>query len=331
MILFSLILQLQNKPITRVQKHTFNMRISTAALYSEVYGKKAIAAFNAFNAEQIHGIFRGAQASGCPVLIQFTPVARAYMQPTFLRAFIQAAEVQYPDVDFAVHLDHGTYEHCLSALSEGGYNSVMIDASHFDFEENVRQTREVVLRAHDAGISVEAELGVLSGVEDHLDIDDRLARYTNPDQALEFVQRTGCDSLAVAVGTSHGAYKLSGGSGLQLEILAQIQQRLPGFPLVLHGASAVPVDEVARINLAGGHFKSDAQGIDSTQLLEAIKLGVCKVNIATDMRLIWTRVHREFFRDQREKFDMVVPGSVYMDELERFVAQKCLFLKNSTV
>jgi fructose-bisphosphate aldolase, class II len=326
--LYSLILQLQNKPITKGINIHYNMRVSTAALYSEAYGRKAIAAFNAFNAEQIHGIFRGAQASGCPVLIQFTPVARTYMQPAFLRAFIQAAEVQYPRVDYAVHLDHGTYEHCLAAISEGSYNSVMIDASHFDFEENVRQTREVVLRAHDAGIAVEAELGVLSGVEDHLDIDDRLARYTSPDQALEFVQRTGCDSLAVAVGTSHGAYKFSGGQGLQLDILAQIQQRLPGLPLVLHGASAVPIEEVERINLAGGHLKSDAQGIDADQLLEAIALGVCKVNIATDMRLIWTRVHREFFRDQREKFDMVVPGAVYMEELEHFVAQKCLFLKN---
>jgi fructose-bisphosphate aldolase, class II len=307
------------------------MRIPTGDIYAENYGKSAVGAFNAFNAEQIHGIFRGAHASGCPVLIQFTPVARNYMQPTFLRAFIQAAEVQYPGVDFAVHLDHGTYEHCLAAISEDVYNSVMIDASHFDFEENVRQTREVVLRAHDAGIAVEAELGVLSGVEDHLDIEDRFARYTSPDQALEFVQRTGCDSLAVAVGTSHGAYKFSVSSGLRLDVLAQIQQRLSGFPLVLHGASAVPANEVARINLAGGHLKSDAQGIDPAQLLEAIKLGVCKVNIATDIRLIWTRVHREFFQYQPEKFDMVVPGAVYMDELERFVAQKCLFLKNSLV
>jgi fructose-bisphosphate aldolase class II len=205
----------------------------------------------------------------------------------------------------------------------------MIDASHEPFEENIRKTSEIVEKAHAKSIAVEAELGVLSGVEDHISIEEKYALYTDPMQAEEFIDRTGCDSLAVAAGTSHGAYKFSGGQGLQLNILAEIQKRVPGFPLVLHGASAVPFEEVNRINLAGGKIREDAKGAADKELLEAIRLGVCKVNIATDMRLIWTRIHREFFRDAPEKFDMVVPGREYMNALELFVSEKCKFLKSN--
>ena len=305
------------------------MRVPIKILYQQAYGNFGIGAFNVFNAEQVHGVFRGASKVSSPVIIQLTPVAREYLHPEMLEGILAAAEKIYPDVTFTVHLDHGNYKHCINAIESGNYNSIMIDASHESFEENIRITGEIVERAHTKGIAVEAELGVLSGVEDDLSIDEKHALYTDPRQAEEFIRRTGCDSLAVAAGTSHGAYKFSGGQGLQLNILKEIQQRIPRFPLVLHGASAVPHEEVNRINLAGGKINEGAKGADDAELLEAIGYGICKVNIATDMRLIWTRIHREFFRDTPELFDMVVPGRAYMTALESFVAQKCTFLKSN--
>ncbi len=305
------------------------MRVQIKNLYQKAYGNFGIGAFNVFNAEQVHGVFRGASRVKAPVIIQLTPVARDYLQPEMLEGILGAAEKIYPDVTFTVHLDHGNYKHCINAIESGNYNSIMIDASHESFEENIRITHEIVEHAHAKGIAVEAELGVLSGVEDDISIDEKHALYTNPRQAEEFVRRTGCDSLAVAAGTSHGAYKFSGGEGLQLNLLKEIQQLLPQFPLVLHGASAVPLEEVQRINLAGGKISEGAKGADDLELLEAISYGICKVNIATDMRLIWTRIHREFFRDTPELFDMVVPGRAYMNALETFVAQKCTFLKSN--
>jgi len=305
------------------------MRVPIKQLFDQCYRKYGIGAFNVFNAEQVHGVLRGALKASSPVIIQLTPVARDYLHPEMLESIIAAAEKIYPEVVFAVHLDHGNPDHCLRAVESGFYSSVMIDASHYPFEENVRITTQVVKAAHEKGISVEAELGVLSGVEDHLSVEERNARYTDPEMAEEFVRRTGCDSLAVAAGTSHGAYKFSGGEGLQLHILNDIQRRMPGFPLVLHGASAVPSEEVTRINLSGGKIREDARGAGEKEILDAIRSGVCKINIATDIRLIWTRIHREFFRDTPEKFDMVIPGREYMDALEDFVCKKCMFL-NST-
>jgi fructose-bisphosphate aldolase, class II len=302
------------------------MRVPIRKLYLQAYGKFGIGAFNVFNAEQIHGVFRGASMVNAPVIIQLTPVARDYLHPEMLESAIEAAEKIYPNVTFTVHLDHGNYDHCIKAIESGYYNSIMIDASHKQFEENILITSEIAGRAHAKGISVEAELGVLTGVEDNLSVEEKQALYTDPTQAEEFIRRTGCDSLAVAAGTSHGAYKFSGGQGLQLNILSDIQKRVPGFPLVLHGASAIPHEEVKRINNAGGKIKKDAKGTDDMELLTAIKYGVCKVNIATDMRLIWTRIHREFFRDSPEKFDMVIPGKEYMNALELFVSDKCTFL-----
>ncbi|MDP2235989.1 MAG: class II fructose-bisphosphate aldolase [Bacteroidales bacterium] len=303
------------------------MRTSVKDLYKSAYGKMALGAFNVFNAEQLHGLMRGAQLAGLPVLVQFTPVARNYMHPEMLNGMINAVAKIYPAVRFAVHLDHGNFEHCISAIESGYYDSVMIDASHESYEENIRITSEIVQRAHQVGIAVEAELGVLSGVEDDITVENDKAFYTDPNQAKDFVSRTGCDSLAVAVGTSHGAYKFSGNQGLRLDILTEIQQKLPGFPIVLHGASAVSANEVESINLSGGNLKQDAQGVDVSQLKKAISLGVCKVNIATDMRLIWTRVHREFFRDFPEQFDPVVPGKTFMLEMEKMVYEKCMNLK----
>lgn len=299
------------------------MKLPTLKILKTAYGKFGVAAFNVFNAEQIHSVFGGAELAELPVIVQITPAARNYISPKFLEAMVSAAARVYPNTNFSVHLDHGNVEHCFMAIESGFYDSVMIDASHEDFEKNISITSEIVQRAHAKGIAVEAELGVLSGVEDEMNISEAYSKYTNPDQVVEFVERTGCDSLAVAVGTSHGAYKMSGGKGIQLEILKNIQNRLPRFPLVLHGASNVPKSEVERINISGGNLKDDAKGVDEKELLQAIKYGVTKINIATDMRLIWTRVHREFFYNSPEIFDPVIPGKKFMEELKEFVKRKC--------
>jgi fructose-bisphosphate aldolase class II len=197
----------------------------------------------------------------------------------------------------------------------------MIDASHSPFEENVAITKRVVERAHDKGISVEAELGQLGGVEEDIVVDEGHANLTDPDQAAEFIERTGCDSLACAIGTSHGAFKFSGSQSLRFEIVEAIQKLVPGFPLVMHGSSSVPQEEVERINAAGGSLKG-AKGVDPSQYLPAAKLGVCKINIDTDGRLVWTRVHREFFRDQPEVFDFRPIGKVFMPEYAKFIASR---------
>jgi fructose-bisphosphate aldolase class II len=293
------------------------MKISIHNLYNEIYKKSAVGAFNVFNAEQIIGVFRGAHLSRRPVIIQITPVAWNYMGSSVLIAIIEAVSAIYPGVSYSIHLDHGNYEHCIDAINSGHYQSVMIDASH-----------EVVKAAHKRNVFVEAELGVLGGVEDDNIVDEESALFTNPEQAKDFVEKTGCDSLAVAVGTSHGAYKFSGDRGLQTDVLHHISELLPDFPLVLHGASAVSANEIKRINSNGGYLKANASGLKDHELLSAIKLGVCKINVATDMRLLWSRVHREFFISYPELFDPVVPGKTYMDELEQFVAQKCQLLNS---
>ena len=197
----------------------------------------------------------------------------------------------------------------------------MIDASHEPFEENIAITKRVVDRAHAKGISVEAELGQLGGVEEDISVDEEKAHLTDPNQAAEFINRTGCDCLACAIGTSHGAFKFSGTQGLHFEVIEAIHKLVPGFPLVLHGSSSVPQDEVRRINAAGGALKG-AMGVDPAQYLPAAKLGVCKINIDTDGRLVWTRVHREFFRDKPEVYDFRPIGKVFMDEYANFIASR---------
>jgi fructose-bisphosphate aldolase class II len=179
----------------------------------------------------------------------------------------------------------------------------------------------VVERAHASGVSVEAELGQLGGVEEDISVDEDKAHLTDPDQAAEFIERSGCDSLACAIGTSHGAFKFSGSQSLHFEIIEGIQQRIPGFPLVMHGSSSVPQEEVERINAAGGDLKG-AKGVDVSQYLPAAKMGVCKINIDTDGRLVWTRVHREYFRDHPEVFDFRKPGRVFIDEYAKFIASR---------
>lgn len=297
------------------------MRVSPRILFEQCYGNYAIAAVNVFNMEQVLGLFRAGTAASAPFLVQLTPVARDYAGPSMLMHMISAAAKIYPKAVYAVHLDHGNERHVLNALGEG-YDSVMIDASHDDFKTNVARTRKVVLAAHAKGVAVEAELGILSGVEDDLAVDEDKARFTDPDQVAEFVTLTDCDSLAVAVGTSHGAYKFSGKQGLRFDILAQIQERLPRFPIVLHGASSVDPNEIQRINSAGGSLAESASGVAPEELVRAIRYGVCKVNIATDARLLWARVHREFFRDAPEQFDPLIPGKSYMDDYETLIKGK---------
>ncbi len=298
------------------------MMISPKVFYNKCYGRYAIAAVNVFTMEQIHGLFRAGQKANAPFIVQMTPVARNYAHSDMLLAMIEAAARIYPKAKYAIHLDHGTETHAFDAIASGKYNSVMIDASHDNFDKNVSRTKAVVAKAHKRNVFVEAELGVLSGVEDDISIDEKMARYTQPTEVELFVERTHCDSLAVAVGTSHGAYKFSGGQGIQFDILEEIQQKIPKFPIVLHGGSAVNQEEIKRINDSGGGLIEGAAGVSPDQIIKSISYGVCKINIATDTRILWARVHREFFRDNPELFDPIIPGKEYMVAYEKFMLEK---------
>lgn len=299
------------------------MKTPILNLYKTNYCNYGIPAFNIFNAEQVIGVFKGADEARLPIIVAITPVARNYITHEMLEGMINSAASLYPDVKFSVHLDHGNVEHCLSAIESGFYDSIMIDASHEKFENNISITSEIVERAHHKGIAVEAELGVLSGVEDDINVSEYDSRFTDPNQVYEFVEKTNCDSLAVAVGTSHGAYKMQNVNGLRFDILKKIQNQLDIFPIVLHGASNVPKEEIKRINNAGGKLEENAKGIDLEEIQKAISLGVSKINIATDLRLIWTRVHREYFNNSPELFDPIIAGKIYIEELQSFVNQKC--------
>ena len=297
------------------------MIVPTRILFEHAYGKYALGAYNINNLEQSMGLFRGNMESQAPFIIQISKGARSYTDKRMLEAIIRTAEQIWPDALFAVHLDHGDEQTCYDCIESGFYSSVMIDGSHLPFEENIAVTKRVVDAAHAKGVSVEAELGMLGGVEEHISVDEKDARLTDPAEAEEFVKRTGCDSLAVAIGTSHGAYKFSGSQSIHLDRVEAIQKRLPGFPLVMHGSSSVPQDEVDRINAAGGCLKG-TKGVDASQYLPAAKLGVCKINIDTDGRLVWCRVHREFFRDHCDKFDLREPGKIFMAEYAKFIASR---------
>jgi fructose-bisphosphate aldolase class II len=298
------------------------MIVTTNDLYKVAYKKFAVGAYNINNLEQTMGLFRGNIQSKAPFIIQLSKGARNYTDKRMLEAIIRTAEEIFPEAIFAVHLDHGDEATCYDCIDSGFYSSVMIDASHEDFEENIAITRRVVDRAHARGISVEAELGQLGGVEEDIAIDEGHACLTNPEEAVEFVERSGCDSLAAAIGTSHGAYKFKGQQSLRFDVIEQISQKVPGMPIVMHGSSSVPVEEVQRINAAGGKLDPSARGVAENEYLPAAKLGVTKVNIDTDGRLVWTRVHREFFRDKPAEFDFRPPGKVFMQEYANFIAHK---------
>src|SRR5476649_1418008 len=298
------------------------MIVTTKQLYKVAYAKFAVGAYNVNNMEQILGLFRGCVQSQAPFIIQLSKGARKYADKRMLEALIRTAGEIFPDAIFAVHLDHGDEKTCYDCIDSGFYSSVMIDASHDPFEENVAITKRVVEKAHAKGLSVEAELGMLGGVEEDIKVDEGNACLTNPEEAVEFVTKSGCDSLAAAIGTSHGAYKFKGQQSLHFEVIEAIQKRMPGLPIVMHGSSSVPKDEVARINKAGGTLDPTACGVNEDEYLPAAKLGVTKVNIDTDGRLVWTRVHREFFRDNPGAFDFRPPGKIFIEEYAKFIEHK---------
>jgi fructose-bisphosphate aldolase class II len=298
------------------------MIVTTAQLFKVAYGKFAIGAYNINNAEQTMGLFKGCIAAKAPFIIQLSKGARGYTDKRMLEAIIRSAEEIFPEAIYAVHLDHGDEATCYDCIDSGFYSSVMIDASHDDFATNVAITKRVVDKAHAKGISVEAELGMLGGVEEDIKVDEGHACLTNPDEVEEFVKLSGCDSLAAAIGTSHGAYKFKGQQSLHFDVIKAIQEKIPGFPIVMHGSSSVPKEEVARINKAGGKLDPTACGVNEEEYLPAAKLGVTKVNIDTDGRLVWTRVHREFFRDHPDQFDFRPPGKVFIEEYAKFIVHK---------
>ncbi|MBQ6926162.1 MAG: class II fructose-bisphosphate aldolase [Kiritimatiellae bacterium] len=298
------------------------MIVTTKELFKLAYGKYAIGAYNINNLEQTMGLFEGNVRSKAPFIVQLSKGARKYTHKKMLEAMMTTANEIFPDAIFAVHLDHGDEETCMDCIDSGVYSSVMIDASMYDYDKNVEITKRVVEAAHAKGLVVEAELGQLKGVEEDVKAAEHV--YTRPEEVVDFVSKTGCDSLACAIGTSHGAFKFSGDQKLRYDILEEVQRQLPGFPLVMHGSSSVPPGEVARINAAGGEIKG-AKGVDATQFLGAAKRGVTKINIDTDGRLVWCRVHREFFRDQPAKFDLRDPGKIFMKEYADFIYEKnCL-------
>lgn len=297
------------------------MIVPTKVLFEHAYGKYAVGAYNINNAEQIMGLFRGNMDSKAPFIVQLSKGARSYTDKRLLEAMIRAADEIFPDAVFAVHLDHGDEEACYDCIDSGFYSSVMIDASAESFEENIAITKRVVDRAHAKGISVEAELGKLGGVEEHVSVDEADAKLTDPKEVQEFVERSGCDSLACAIGTSHGAYKFTGSQGLHFNVIEDIAKLLPGFPMVMHGSSSVPQDEVERINAAGGSL-GGAKGVSEADITKASTMGVTKVNIDTDGRLVWCRVHREGFRDKPEVFDLRPFGKVFMAEYAKYIEHK---------
>ena len=295
------------------------MIVTTAQLFKHAYGKYAVGAYNINNAEQAMGLFRGCIDSQAPFIIQISKGARKNTDKRMLEAIIRASETIFPEAIYAVHLDHGDEETCYDCINSGFFSSVMIDASHDPFDQNVAITQRVVAKAHAKGLSVEAELGMLGGVEEDIKVEEGNACLTDPEEAEAFVKATHCDSLACAIGTSHGAFKFKGKQSLHFDVLDKIKARLPGFPLVMHGSSSVPKDEVDRINAAGGKI-AGSMGVDPNEYLPAAKRGVTKVNIDTDGRLVWTRVHREYFRDKPGDFDFRPPGKIFIDEYAKFIA-----------
>ncbi|MCI9009471.1 MAG: class II fructose-1,6-bisphosphate aldolase [Lachnospiraceae bacterium] len=279
--------------------------VTTKEMFKKAYeGGYAIGAFNVNNMEIVQGIADAAIELNSPIILQVSAGARKYAKHNYLVKLVEAVLVEAPDLPIALHLDHGAdFEICKSCI-DGGFTSVMIDGSHHDFETNIELTKKVVEYAHERGVVVEAELGRLAGIEDAVNVSDADAAYTQPDEVEEFVTRTGVDSLAIAIGTSHGAYKFKPGTNPQLrfDILAEIEKRIPKFPIVLHGASSVPQEFVKIINEHGGALK-DAIGVPEDQLRQAARSAVCKINIDSDLRLGMTAGIREVMWTKPEIFD----------------------------
>ncbi|MCD7748036.1 MAG: class II fructose-1,6-bisphosphate aldolase [Firmicutes bacterium] len=279
--------------------------VTTTEMFKKAYdGGYAVGAFNVNNMEIVQGITEACAELNSPVILQVSKGARAYANHTYLVKLVEAAVIENPHIPIALHLDHGPdFETCKSCI-DGGFTSVMIDASSKPFEENIEITKKVVEYAHAHGVVVEAELGTLAGIEDEVKVAAGGASYTHPEEVEEFVTRTGCDSLAIAIGTSHGAYKFKPGTKPQLrfDVLEECSKRLPGFPIVLHGSSSVPQEFVDTINKYGGAMPG-AIGVPEDQLRHAAELSVCKINIDSDIRLAITATIRQYFAEHPADFD----------------------------
>ena len=289
--------------------------VTSTEMFKKAYdGGYAIGAFNVNNMEIVQGITEACREEKAPVILQVSKGARAYANHTYLVKLVEAAVIECPEIPIVLHLDHGPdFETCKSCI-DGGFTSVMIDASSKPFAENIEITKKVVEYAHDHGVVVEAELGTLAGVEDEVKVSAEDSSYTRPEEVEEFVSKTGCDSLAIAIGTSHGAYKFTPAQctrnekgilvppPLRFDVLEEVSKRLPGFPIVLHGSSSVPQDFVKAINEHGGKMP-DAVGIPEEQLRHAAELSVCKINIDSDLRLAMTATIRQYFDEHPGDFD----------------------------
>ena len=301
--------------------------VNTRELFAKaVKGGYAIPAFNFNNMEQMQAIIQACVECKSPVILQVSAGARKYANQTLLRYMAQGAVEYAKELGYAIpivlHLDHGnSFELCKDCI-DSGFSSVMIDGSHLPYEENVALTKKVVEYAHQHDVTVEGELGVLAGVEDDVKAEEHT--YTRPEEVVDFVSRTGVDSLAISIGTSHGAYKFKPGTNpkIRLDILAEIEKQIPGFPIVLHGSSSVPQDLVAQINHFGGKLK-DAIGIDEGQLREAAKSAVCKINIDSDCRLAMTAAVRKVLSEHPEEFDPRKYLGPARDELKKLYIHKC--------
>ena len=288
--------------------------VTTKEMFQKAYhGGYAIGAFNVNNMEIVQGITEAAKEVNAPLILQVSKGARAYANHTYLIKLVEAAIIE-TGLPICLHLDHGdSFDICKSCI-DGGFTSVMIDASSKPFEENIELTRKVVEYAHDHGVVVEAELGALAGIEDDVQVSAEESHYTRPEEVEEFVSKTGCDSLAIAIGTSHGAYKFTAAQctrnekgelvppPLRFDILDEVSKRLPGFPIVLHGSSSVPQEYVKMINENGGKMP-DAVGIPEAELRQAARGAVCKINIDSDLRLAMTGTIRKFFAEHPAKLD----------------------------
>ena len=298
-------------------------KVTSTEMFKKAYeGGYAIGAFNVNNMEIIQGITEAAQQEKSPIILQVSAGARKYAKHVYLMKLIEAA-IEDTDLPICVHLDHGAdFDICKSCI-DGGFTSVMIDGSRFPFKENIELTRRVVEYAHERGVVVEGELGKLAGIEDAVNVSDEDAQFTDPSEVQEFVEKTGVDSLAIAIGTSHGAYKFKPGQKprLRFDILEKVQQLLPGFPIVLHGASSVIPEFVEQINANGGKMP-DAIGIPEDMLRQAAKLAVCKINIDSDLRLAMTASIRKYFAEHPDHFDPRQYLSPARDAIRGLVANK---------
>ena len=308
--------------------------VTTKKMFEKAYRNHyAVGAFNVNNMEIVQAITEACKEEKAPVILQVSKGARAYANHTYLVKLVEAAVIECPDIPIVLHLDHGPDFETCKACIDGGFTSVMIDGSHLPFEENIALTKKVVeyAHAHTPYVTVEGELGTLAGIEDDVKVEHGNESYTKPEEVIEFVTRTGVDSLAIAIGTSHGAYKFKPEQctrnkdgilvppALRFDILKAVSEKLPGFPIVLHGSSSVPQEYVKMVNENGGKMP-DAIGVPEEQLREASKLSVCKINIDSDLRLAMTGTIRKFFNDHPDKFDpreYLKPARANIKELVR--------------